>query len=432
MKFRASVTFRPGFYAALTCLLAIGSASAFEARSGNEIIVAPNETVMGDLYATGGRIVIQGRVAGDVFAAGNTVSVTGTVAGDLTATGLSVSVSGRVEDDIRAAAYAVNLAGGARVGGDVVASGFSLDTAPSTRVDGDLVFGGRQARLAGQIAGSARTGVAGLELGGAVGGTLAAAVAAGGDITARVSPSSFGMPPVPAVAVGLAVAEGARVGGNLNLTAPAELSVRQGVVAGEIATRVRAAPGPPFYLTLLNYAVVLLVAGLLLFWLTPGSLQRGANALSGRPLASLGWGVLGAVGVPVVLTILLSLVVLLVALLSSVALSGLTGLIGVVGITAVVVLALLFVLALWVVAPIVAGYGLGSLVVRSPERSSARPLALAAGVLLVALLAAVPVVGGVIELLLVLFGFGALVVAWRGRRRAVRARNLANYERSAS
>lgn len=394
--------------------LLLGSwASAFEARSGNTVVVGPQETVTGDLYATGNRVLIRGTVAGDLFAAANTVNVTGTVTGDVMAAGQTVRVSGQVEDDVRTAAYTVSLEKGGEVGGDLVTSGYSLTTAPTTQIAGDLVFGGRQARLDGRVGGNARIGVAGLELGGTITGTLGAAVAGSG--RSVVPPMNFGLPNVPAVADGLELTEGARVGGQLNLVAPTEIDVRPGVVTGKVTTRTERETERPFYFSLLNRFVVLLVGGLLLLWVAPGSLQRGTEALTHQPWASLGWGVVGLLGTPIALTLSLLLVFSLLVLLGLIALGGLAGLIGTVGLATLTVLVVLFALALWVFAPVVAGYSVGRLVVRSSDRSGSRFFILVIGILAVVLLTAIPWVGGVIGSLAVLLGLGALIVAWRSR-----------------
>jgi hypothetical protein len=80
----------------------------------------------------------------------------------------------------------------------------------------------------------------------------------------------------------------------------------------------------------------------------------------------------------------------------------------------------LFVLAIAFAAQAVVGLALGRLVVRGEGRSFGSTLgALAVGLLVVVLVAAIPVVGGWLEALLVLVGLGALLLMARpGSRRA--------------
>ena len=400
----------------LTGLLLFTSAHAFEARSGEEVVIAPGETVAGDLYVSANRVLIQGTVQGDVIAVGRTIVVAGTIMGDLMGAAQTITIRGQVNDDVRAAAYALMLADGAVVGGDVIASGYALETKAATQVKGDLGFGGRQALLAGDVRGDANIAGYGLELAGTVGGTLDAAVDSGDVQSFTPSPARFGAPVVPAVAAGLTLAEGARVAGNLNLTAPADVGVRQGVVAGKTTTQVSVAEdGQPFYLQLLNRFVVLLIVGLLLLWLVPAYTQRAAAGLERKPLPRLGWGVLALVGTPIALLVFAGIVILLVVLAGLIALGGLAGLIGFVGAVTLLVLSVLFVLVAAFLAQVVAGYSGGQwLLSRFTAQTTPRVLALGVGVLVLVLLTAIPVVGDVIRLLLIVLGLGALVLARRG------------------
>lgn len=394
-------------------LLFFASAHAFEARSGEEVIITPDETVVGDLYVAANRVFIRGTVQGDVIATGRTIIVAGAITGDLVSAAQSITIRGRVDDDVRAAAYTLMLADNAVVGGDLIASGYSFETQTATRVDGDLVFGGQQAHLAGDVRGNASVGVYGVELAGTIGGTLDAAVGSGDAQTVSPSPSRFGAPVVPAVAGGLTLSEGARIAGNLNLTAPAEVEVRPGVIDGNITTQVSEVESEqPLYLQLLNSFVVLLVVGLLLLWLAPAYTQRASAGLKVKPLPRLGWGVLTLIGTPIALLVFAGIVILLVVLVGMIALNGLAGLIGFVGAVIVLVLGILFIMASAFLAQVVVGYSGGQwLLNRFTKPLDSRILALAVGVLVVVLVTAIPVVGDVVRLVAIMLGLGALVLA---------------------
>jgi len=89
------------------------------------------------------------------------------------------------------------------------------------------------------------------------------------------------------------------------------------------------------------------------------------------------------------------------------------------GILVAAIVVFLFVLAIAFAAQATVGLALGRLLLRGEGRSFPGGLgALALGVLVVVLVAAIPVAGGWLEALLVLLGLGALLLMARpGRRR---------------
>ena len=73
-------------------------------QSGSQITISAEETVDGDLYASGGRVIVEGSVDGDLIAAAGQVTISGEVTGDLMASGGAVDISGEVGGDARVAA----------------------------------------------------------------------------------------------------------------------------------------------------------------------------------------------------------------------------------------------------------------------------------------------------------------------------------------
>jgi hypothetical protein len=165
--------------------------------------------------------------------------------------------------------------------------------------------------------------------------------------------------------------------------------------------------------------VSILVVGLLLLWLLPRLLRGAADSARSRPLPSLGIGVLGFVGVIVGLVLLLLVTILVAVVLGLLSLGSLTGITLFGGLLVAAIVVFLFVLAVAFAAQAVVGLALGRLLLRGEGRSFASTLgALALGVLVVVVVAAIPFVGGWIEALLVLLGLGALLLLARpGRRR---------------
>ena len=153
----------------------------------------------------------------------------------------------------------------------------------------------------------------------------------------------------------------------------------------------------PFVGRLLSWLAVsvsLLILGLLLLLLTPKGAEAVAEAWRSATGPSVGWGLIFLVGLPIVAV--LALVTLLGIPFGVGLLLGL-GLIYAVGYAA----------GAWVV---------GRLVIRGPGR---RVVAFLAGLAIVRVLALVPILAGIVGLVAVVLGLGAVVVAaWRAGRPA--------------
>src|SRR5215216_3818767 len=118
------------------------------------------------------------------------------------------------------------------------------------------------------------------------------------------------------------------------------------------------------------------------------------------------------------LVLLVGVTVLVAVVLGLLGLGSLTGVTLFGGILVAAVVVFLLVLALVFAAPATVGLALGRLLVRTDGRSFLGGLgALALGVLVVVLVAAIPLAGGWLEALLVLLGLGALLLMARPGRR---------------
>ena len=157
--------------------------------------------------------------------------------------------------------------------------------------------------------------------------------------------------------------------------------------------------------------------GVLLLWLRPRLLRGAAEAARGRPLVSFGVGVLGFVGVIVALVLLILITVLTAIVLGLLGLGSLSGVTVFGGILAAAIVVFLLILAVGFAAQATVGLTLGRLLRRQDRTFPSRLGALALGVLVVVLLAAIPLVGGWLSVLLVLLGLGALLLTARPGRR---------------
>lgn len=419
----------PYLGAGVLVLALVQPAFAAEIRGGRLSLVEAGEVVGDDLIISGETVVIDGVVQGDVIATGREIEVNGTIEGDLMAAGQVVVLNGVVRDDVRIAGMVLHVAG--EVGDDLLAAGMSLETGDGSRVGGGVTFVGMQVLVAGEVAESAVLSAQGVELRGRVGGDVEVEVGEAAEAPfLRFIPTPV---PLPSVEGGLRLADSAIVGGALTYTAPQEASVASGTrIEGETEAKIRApaggagsvtTPADVFWSRLRRFAS-LAVVGAIFLWALPGWTGRQVEELRTSPLACFLCGLLGLPVAAALFFVVVGLVILVAILFGLLGLGGLSGLIVVLGVAAeAVFFATLFVSALYL-AQITVGIGAGASILGRLREGSAPFLALLTGVLLYTLLRAIPFVGGVVGLLVVLFGFGAIAqVGWKDwkQRRAARS-----------
>lgn len=246
---------------ALAVALPVGSVLA-SIRTSSRNIVTADDVVEEDLYAVGGRTIVEGTVRGDLIVAGGELLISGTVEGNvlgLVAGTARVTETGRVGGSVRLAAVRLEVSGS--VGGDVAS------LAGEARVDGrvarDVLVIGGEAAVGAEVGRDLRAQVWRL----AVDGSIARKV------VARVDDLAVG----PAARVGddvtfkasdeVEVAPGAEIGGRL---------IRRTVIAPVWARAVTRAFA---WLSLLG----LVVSGVVLIWLFRGTATRAPQIAGSRP-----------------------------------------------------------------------------------------------------------------------------------------------------
>jgi len=392
-----------------------GLAQAATFRAGDRVVVAADEVLADDLYATGSNVEILGRVEGDVVAAAATVTVSGEVTGDLIASASTVRVDGRVGDDARLSGGLVRVDG--TIEDDLVGAGASIELGAGATVGGDFAAAAGQVLVAGVVAGDARLGAGAVELRGGVDGTLHAEVGGRQGLSPTIWP---GVPDeLERVADGFTFGADARVGGDLTIVAPGEPPVDTERVGGRYAFEPDPGPAPRSWaVRLVERYLLLLLVGAAVWALAPRWTTAGADRVAGAPGSS---GLLGAatlVGAPLALALFLGLLAAVAAVAALADLPGLSVGLVFVGIAVAMVLAVLLGLASAVVAPAVVGLTLGRLLLSRSEAGAATGLgALALGLLLVALATWLPVFGALAGLLVAALGIGAgLAQGWSGWR----------------
>ncbi len=120
-------------------------------------------TVGGDAFAAGGQVTVDGPVAGDAYLAGAHVEMRGTVDHGLYAAGALVVVSGRVKHDARLVGGTVEVTPAGRFGGALRMAGRTLSMAGIT--DGNLQMTGRDVTVSGGVGGDAEIVASHIEIG---------------------------------------------------------------------------------------------------------------------------------------------------------------------------------------------------------------------------------------------------------------------------
>jgi hypothetical protein len=323
-------------------------------QAGGQITIAADETVDGDLYASGGRVLIEGTVDGDLIVGAGQVTISGQVSGDVMASAGTVDISGEVTGDARVASGQATVSGS--IGEDLFIASGQTTISESAEVGEDLVFGSGRMVMNGTV---------------------------GGDV--------------------------------LGATGDYD---RQGTVNGTENVTVREVEEPSptdRIIDAVQRLISLLLVAALFLWLAPRYIDEPTMMLRQRPLASLGLGVAGVIGFGV-LIFLVILVAVLIAI--GVGLVGLTDLVGAIIFAALVAVAVLvFVFFLIVVFGAPAWVGMALVSIALPLDSTARRwTALIIGLVVVVALTSIPVVGGWIGLVVILFGIGAAILAFRPRR----------------
>jgi hypothetical protein len=239
MRFQAILALR-SVAAVLSLVLVAGFAAApaalaFDARTGDNVLLRAGETINDDLYAFGQNVTIDGTVRGDVIFAGNALTLNGTVDGSVIGAGQSVVINGVVRDSARLAGQAVVLGSNSRIGRDVLFGGYSLEQKPGSVVGRDIGAGGYQALLAGSVGRNISAGVNALELAGVIDGDVQAEVGSVDSTTGPQPGVYMPMPQgvtIPYVAPGLKTGEGTQIGGRLSYTATSPAPINGRVAGG--------------------------------------------------------------------------------------------------------------------------------------------------------------------------------------------------------
>jgi cytoskeletal protein CcmA (bactofilin family) len=269
MRFLSKTVSTIGVTAALLAGFAIPAVAA-ETASSDLVIIQEDVVITDDLYATGLRVLIEGKVVGDLVAfAAEDVVIEGEVTGSVLVIARDLTVSGVVGGSLRAGVTSIEVSGS--VGRDVVVTSFGALLGESAIVDGDVLFWAfdavSRASVGGDLTGTARD----LEMQGSV----------AGDVDVTVSRLSVSGP--------------FHVGGDLGYRSEDEAAGLDQVDTGGVI--VHETPLPPnirvralALLARLLIIVGLTVVALLIAWAWPRRTESAAEALVASPARAYGIG----------------------------------------------------------------------------------------------------------------------------------------------
>jgi cytoskeletal protein CcmA (bactofilin family) len=357
---------------ALTLVAAAGWA---ETRHGDTVVIGSNERIAEDLYVAGGNVTVDGPIDGDLIIAGGEVRVRGEVKGDLLCIAGRTALSGKVGGSVRGLGGQLTVDGD--VGHDLAWAGGELTLGSQARVGRDVLTGVGRGQLLGAVGRNV----------GAYAGQLEADAQVIGRLAGQVSQLSLG--------------EHARIGGDLSVATDHPLTMAPGA---QVLGRTERLPWPEMARPVVGLGLVrwlrslvgLLALAALWRLLFPGFSRRAVATLHAQPGRSLGFGALTLIVVP----------------FGALTVGAIGAVVGGWWLGAVAFGLLL--LAATLAAPLV-GHFVGAWVLALFKREGSEALRQGAGLLVLTLLAAIPVLGGLVMLITACAGVGAQLLALRGR-----------------
>ena len=349
------------------------TASAAEVRHGQFISVPASETVNNDLIVAAKTVEIDGTVEGDVIAFTGVLTVTGHVTGDVIAFAQQVRIAGPVDGNLRLFAQTAIIEG--QVGKNVTSFAATLDLTSAAHIGGGMITLNREANLQGHIQRDLLGLIAHTYLGGAVGGQL---WLRGGTLEVASTAAISG----PAIFKGN---QQPKISPQARLASPIQVQIIQ-----RTRPRRRLITAWLVIHSIVAYGAALLV-GILLLTIVPGFFYRmlfQANRI-GLPIA------IGA------LTLIIGAVVLVTGVFLLFA-----------GVGAGVALAFALAPAMYISQVVVSAWFGRKILKSQPVTTGAMIGRIALGLLILDVVAAIPFLGGLVRLAVLLWGTGAVLMAF--------------------
>jgi len=332
-------------------------------------VVIKRGMVDDDLYLAGAQVDLYATVNGDVVIAGGQLNIEGDISADVIAAGGSISLRGSVADDARLAGGEIRIAG--RVGDDLVAAGGRIHISPVASIGGRAWMSGGELRIDGHVVEELRASGGRVVISGKVNGNV--------DLWADE----------------IIIEDTAVIVGNLHYKSAHQASIASGArIDGEVIhTPVEAHLKPViasviFAMLALLFSII--ITAVVLYLLLPDFSLLVSQSLRNQPWLSAGIGLAVFAGMPLLMVILFS--------------------------TAIGAWLALMMLAIYLVL-LPAGYFVGAMFVgnagldmlhKTEVSKTLRAIALAVAIFALAVINLVPLLGSLVNWLVLLAGVGAL------------------------
>lgn len=332
-------------------------------------VVSKHGAVNDDLYLAGGQVDLYASVDGDVVVAGGQLHLEGDISADVIAAGGRIELRGNVMDDARVAGGDLRISG--RIGDDLVAAGGRIHLSPVSHIGGRAWLSGGEVRIDGVVDDELR----------ASGGRIVITGTVGADVELWADQ--------------IIINDGAVISGNLHYRSAKPASIASGARIEGTVTHTPVEVGiQPVLVSVLIAGLLMLVSSVLaavvLYLLFPEFAMRVSQGLVREPLASFAVGLAVFAATPVLVLMLFA---------------------SVIGFW--LALALLAVYLLLLLAGYFAGaMAVGTVLVKAAGKADAgkrvRAGALALAICLLAVINLIPLLGALINWVVLLAGVGAL------------------------
>jgi hypothetical protein len=394
-------------------------------------------TINGLLVATGNTVTINGQVNGDVIAAGRTIVITknATIDGNLFAGAQNITMNGKITGSLMGGSATLETGENSSIARNLYYGGYSYIQAAGSKTGRDTRAGLYQAQLKGETGQDAIVYGGAVEVDGKIGRNADFMV---GDPTDRMetsNPFMTNMGVTTNLTPGLRVSSSAVIGGKMTYTSRVEQTkaiesspsggiVFQTPVPSETeknnrAAEPRAVQSMNILSSLTGFAsnlISLLLVGALLLWKVPALLNENVAMVQNKPLNSAGMGfvtiLVGYAGAFLALFV----IILIGIILGIISFGGLGGITITLGLSLLGAAITVFSVAVSLISKVIVAYLAGKWIYSklAPNMSNTVwPMVI--GVVVYAVLRAIPFIGILIGLAATLLGVGAMWLLYRAK-----------------
>lgn len=352
--------------------LLIAPTDAMTARNGSRIDIPRSETVHESIFLGGNAITVEGIVEGDLFCGGQDIEISGIVKGDVICGGQSVIISGKVGGNVRAAGQKLLINGTIDRNANLFGQSVKLGT--GSAILGEAFVGSQSVIIDGSIAKQLSGGAQSISINGIVD-------------TVNIETQN------------LALGSTAKINKNLTYisTNDATIATRSavlGTIVKQTPAREKKQPAEQnkrvwkSVWTATRFATLLtqIILGLVILFFIPKQIKNASLTMQERVLPAFGYGLLLLFLVPVIMVIFVLTII---------------------GIPAAILLLLLFMFS-FLLSRIFVASVIGRILLTQfwAEKHNNDYWTISIGLFVLWLIFSIPVVGGILSFLSLLWGLG--------------------------